>query len=139
MTQAQTKAVEVAADTTACAVREIVACVPGNDLVSYRNCLATEELACLKARQWEIITAGGAVIAEALGEWFSAVRYESRVALAPEAFADEAHCMMSIDVGNVVQNCPAGKASRLCIVDAVQWCADHGAEAELVEGEGPEG
>lgn len=133
-TPAQEQALNTAADLASCNVRKILTCIPAGDWTAYKDCLSAEELVCLKERQLPLIAAAGGLLFETIG-----VHLAGRVTVAPDAFAAEALCMKSIDAKRVVADCPPGKADRLCVNDAVQWCADHGAESGLGEGEGPKG
>lgn len=129
-TPAQAQAISVTIDTgLECGARNVITCAVDGNYRAYKDCLAAEVLSCLKAKQASLLAAAGGLLFDLVG-----VHLAGRVMVAPDAFRAEGSCMQAIDADLVARECPAGKAGRLCVVDAVQWCADHGAEARLGEG-----
>lgn len=105
------------------------ACEWGDGATGYKTCLRNNAIPCLFEHAVSAAAVGLGILWERYG-----MRLEGAVTSTPNAaLAPVAACMDAIDAEYVVKHCPEGKADRLCVVDAVQWCAEHGADANLLE------
>lgn len=105
------------------------ACEWGAGATGYKVCLRNNAIPCLFEHAVSAAAVGLGILWERYG-----MRLEGAVTSTPNtALAPVAACMDAVDAEYVVKHCPAGKAPRLCVVDAVQWCAEHGADANLLE------
>lgn len=130
---AWTPAEEHLVDTGTSAVTECLAlpltqCMWGGGATGYKVCLRNAVVPCLVQRAQEAAGAGLAVLWE---------RYSVRLqGVYPGAAGDVRggevmRCIDAIDADLVADQCPAGKAPRLCVVDAVRFCGQRGEEAGI--------